>query len=116
MLFLTVTLILMRLSFAQPHPPPEPDLITLARGQALAREACGVCHAVERSGASPDVEAPPLRDLQRLDPLLFEPQGHTLRMTEGHPVMPDIILSEQQRVDLIAYIRDLQQTDEDAFR
>jgi cytochrome c len=40
-----------------------------ARGERIARENCAPCHAVGRSGASPNPKAPRFRELSRRYPL-----------------------------------------------
>ncbi|WP_296816666.1 cytochrome c [Brevundimonas sp.] len=89
-------------------PPPSADLLAEVRGHEIAQARCATCHAVGRDGGSPDGEAPAFRDLPATSRLLFEDADLRSRMTTGHPVMPDVELSEAELADLTAYLRSLE--------
>ena len=79
----------------------------VAAGKAYAEEVCANCHAVlSFEAASPVLEATP-----------FQMVADTPGMTElalsvwlqsSHPTMPNIILSQDEMRNVIAYIRSLQ--------
>lgn len=79
-------------------------------GEAYAKAHCAECHTVDRSGdVSPDFSAPP-----------FFAVANTPGMTEralavwlqtSHPNMPDFIIPEDIRDNLIAYIMGLKTED-----
>ena len=79
------------------------------RGQAIARENCGRCHAIGRVSPSPHKEAPPFRYVAR--------QGNPADLEEalaegivvGHKDMPEIRLSPRDISDFIAYLKRLRQ-------
>jgi len=78
----------------------------IREGEAYAKAHCAECHTVDRSGdISPDFSAPP-----------FFTAANTPGMTEralavwlqtSHPNMPDFILPETVRDNLVAYIMSL---------
>jgi len=78
-------------------------------GRALAQEFCGACHAVDKSGASPKPEAPPLRVIARTSDL----DGFVARLQGGiasdHPDMPEVKFEEKDARDMRAYLRTIQQ-------
>jgi mono/diheme cytochrome c family protein len=77
------------------------------RGQAIARENCGRCHAIGRISPSPHKQAPPFRYVAR--------QGNPADLEEalaegivvGHKDMPEIRLSPRDIDDFIAYLKRL---------
>ena len=83
-------------------------------GQALAAEVCASCHAVlPGEGVDPDPDPLPF---QKLVPLPFEDIANTPGVTEmvltvwlttSHPTMPDIILTDDERKNVTAYILSL---------
>jgi cytochrome c len=81
-----------------------------ARGEFYAREHCGTCHAVGRTGFSAYPLAPPFRtlpekyDVDRLSEALAE--GIVVGNT-GIRQMPQFVLSVDEIDDLIAYLKSL---------
>jgi mono/diheme cytochrome c family protein len=83
-------------------------------GRALAVEVCAGCHAVlPGEGVDPDPDPLPF---QELVPLPFEDIANTPGVTEivltawlptSHPSMPDIVLTDDERKNVIAYILSL---------
>ena len=81
---------------------------SVTRGYHFASEVCAVCHAVEDGDLmSPNLDATP-----------FETIANTPGMTalalsvwfqSPHPTMPNLVLSQRETADIIAYIRDLRQ-------
>ena len=79
------------------------------KGQALARVVCAECHAVAaRQDKSPNPKAP-----------AFAQVASTAGMTElalrvwlqsSHPTMPNLVLSAEERDNVIAYISSLKGT------
>jgi len=78
-------------------------------GRALAIEFCGACHAIDKSGASPKPEAPPLRAIGQS----YDLDGFVDRLQSGvasdHPDMPEVKFSERDARDMRAYLRTIQQ-------
>jgi mono/diheme cytochrome c family protein len=80
-----------------PAPPPE-------RGEALAAQKCGGCHAIGPIGDSPRSGAPPFRELAlRYNELSLE---HRLTEMNGKPhwEMPQLMLAPSEIPELAAYI------------
>jgi mono/diheme cytochrome c family protein len=77
-------------------------------GFKFVREHCSRCHAILKTGKSPEKLAPPFRDLHLRYPIddLVESLGEGIRT--GHPMMPEFRLDPDQIVDLIAYLKTLE--------
>lgn len=76
-------------------------------GQALLKEKCGRCHAVERVGDSPLKLAPPMRDVYPRF-ALRELRAELLEgMVSRHKEMPQIEFSEEQVDAILAYLYEL---------
>ncbi len=77
-------------------------------GHALAERMCAPCHAIEKTGSSPHVAAPPFRELSRRVDL----DGFAGRLREdlltGHPDMPTFRFSREDAGALVAYLRSIQ--------
>lgn len=77
-------------------------------GHALAERMCAGCHAVERTGESPHIGAPPFRQIdRRVDIDTFVAR---LRegLTSGHPDMPTFRFTRQDAHAFVAYLRAIQ--------
>ena len=72
------------------------------RGEDLVSRHCAMCHAIGRSGTSPDSKAPSFRTLGQRVPLdsLQEPLGRGL--LSGHPEMPKFVSPQQDVVQSFA--------------
>jgi mono/diheme cytochrome c family protein len=80
----------------------------IAKGRALVVRNCGMCHAVGRTGASPNKQAPPFRELhQRYD---MDMLGEALAegILTGHPAMPEYRFQPDEVVAIIRYLRSIQ--------
>jgi cytochrome c len=80
-----------------------------ARGEDLLNRHCAMCHAIGRSGTSPDAKAPPFRTLGQRMPLesLLEPLGRGLLL--GHPEMPELAFPQQDVGAILRYLRSIQE-------
>ena len=78
-------------------------------GQALARDVCARCHAVEaqRSFISPNPKAPTFRDLAETPGMTRA--AMTVALTTPHAGMPMFRLTDDQQSSLIAYVLSLKQ-------
>lgn len=81
---------------------------TQEHGETLVRRHCAGCHAVGRSGESPEPAAPPLRELhQRYDPeMLAEALAEGL--LTGHPLMPEFRFPPEEVRAIIDYLQSIQ--------
>ena len=71
-------------------------------GAAYAEQVCAKCHAIHRTGLSPEFTAPPFRDVANTPGM----KGTALRvwLSTSHPTMPNIIVEPQDMDSVIAYI------------
>ena len=78
-------------------------------GETLLTRDCGRCHAVGRTGASPDKAAPAFRTVGQRYPVeaLEEALGEGLM--SGHPDMPEFKYDADDVGGIIAYLKSIQQ-------
>jgi mono/diheme cytochrome c family protein len=78
------------------------------RGRALVERNCSMCHAVGRSGESPNPAAPHFRDLNQRYPVsdLGEALGEGI--ITRHPQMPQFRFSDSEVSDILAYLQSIQ--------
>lgn len=81
---------------------------SVARGEALVMRNCGMCHAVGRSGASPNAAAPPFRDLSMNYPIDDLAEGLAEGLLTGHPAMPEFRFRPAEVRDIIQYLKSVQ--------
>jgi mono/diheme cytochrome c family protein len=98
-------LIALGLFFAGAAYAQEPAL----RGQTLLDEHCARCHAIEKTGNSPNPAAPPFRTLSRSFNLDQFSQQLTRGLSSGHPDMPEFKFSEDDARAVAAYLRSIQE-------
>jgi cytochrome c len=79
------------------------------RGETLLTRDCGRCHAVGRSGASPDKEAPPFRTLGKRYPVESLEEALGEGTMTGHPDMPEFKYDADDVGGIIAYLKSIQQ-------
>ena len=78
------------------------------RGEDLMSRHCAMCHAIGRSGTSPDSKVPPLRTLAQrglLDSLEMSLGKGSL---SGHPQMPAFSFQQQDVSAILLYLRSIQ--------
>jgi cytochrome c len=82
---------------------------SLKRGEELLTRSCAPCHAVGRSGESPNKVAPPFRTLGQRYPIdsLEEALGEGIM--SGHPDMPEFSFDARDVGAIIAYLKSIQQ-------
>jgi mono/diheme cytochrome c family protein len=83
--------------------------VSITAGRALAMARCARCHAVARTGDSPNPRSPRFRDLGARFPFDGLREALMQGMIVGHPEMPIQHLTEAESGDLIAYMRALQE-------
>jgi hypothetical protein len=78
-------------------------------GKALLEELCGRCHAVGKTGRSPNVDAPPFRTFG--DDKLYD-NDFAQRLQEGlttiHPDMPTFRFSRPDAEAAVNYLKAIQ--------
>ncbi len=79
----------------------------VAAGHAFAREACNTCHVVEAEPKAPRQIAigPAFRDIANTSGMTATALQAFL--TTSHPKMPNLILTPEEKADVIAYILSL---------
>jgi cytochrome c len=77
-------------------------------GRAIASQNCQSCHAIGRSGASPNSAAPKFRYLSRKYPVDNLSEAFAEGVLIGHSVMPQFEFAPDQVEALIAYIKIVQ--------
>ena len=82
--------------------------VSPSAGRQLAITRCSRCHAVGRTGDSPNPRAPRFRDLGSRFPFDGLREALMQGMIVGHPEMPIVHLSAVESGDLTAYMRSLQ--------
>ena len=94
------------LLFAGPLRAQEGDL---KGGAELLQKNCASCHAVGRTGASPNKDAPAFRTLGQRYPVdsLEEALGEGI--LSGHPDMPEFRFDADEVGAIIAYLQSIQQ-------
>ena len=92
---------------AKPKAPPKETPVT--RGEVLARENCGTCHAVAIKGDSPNAKAPAFRTLSKRYKLenLEEALAEGIVVGHGDAGMPHFIFEPDDIADLIAYLKSI---------
>lgn len=105
-------LILLLLAALAGDPPPGaarlPSDLTASsvRGESAVRRRCAACHAVAADDASPNPDAPPLREIQGRYPVdnLEEALAEGILVGHDSP-MPAFELEPEEISDIIAYLR-----------
>ncbi len=77
----------------------------VSAGRRLAQRACGECHAIAETGASPLSDAPPFRLLYQRFDVANLPLALDEGMLVGHPRMPTTRLDDDEIVYLTAFLK-----------
>jgi cytochrome c len=80
------------------------DPAQIAAGRQIAERECAQCHAVERTGKSPNPEAPPLRNVLAVNDAESLAYRFIEAMRVGHDAMPLFDFDVRAADALIAYI------------
>ena len=81
--------------------------VDLAAGKAYAQNACGRCHAVGPTGASPVDKAPAFRRLHELYPVDSLAEALAEGIVTGHEGMPEFQLEADEIENLLGYIKSI---------
>lgn len=91
----------------------EPEIVAvesdrlIAQGKALAQKNCAWCHAIEKTGDSPNARAPAWRDIHKRHPILALRDPLSRGIARPHDEMPQFKLSDDEVDTIIAYINSL---------
>lgn len=78
------------------------------RGHELVQRNCAMCHAVERTGDSPNPVAPPFRDLHLRYSVDSLAEALTEGIIVGHPQMPEFKFGVDDVKAIIRYLDSIQ--------
>ncbi|MBO0902135.1 c-type cytochrome [Jiella sonneratiae] len=81
----------------------------LAAGQQLVEANCSRCHAVARTGDSPNPRAPAFRTLSQRYPVAELEEALVEGISTGHPQMPEFAFDPTEAAAIIAYLKSIQQ-------
>ena len=90
---------------------PDLEQALAVAGHQVAQLKCARCHAVERSGESPNPNAPEFARISNVPALLTSTTSLTEGIRIGHVDMPPVRLSRQEIDELSAYLHSLQSPD-----
>jgi len=80
----------------------------LKLGERLLARHCGSCHAVGRSGGSPQKDAPAFRTLGSRYPVESLEEALGEGFMSGHPDMPEFKFDGDEVGAIIAYLKSIQ--------
>ncbi len=78
------------------------------RGEALLIKNCANCHAIGRTGASPDRNAPPFRILGRRYPVESLEEALAEGIISSHPDMDEPAFDSEDVGAIISYLKSIQ--------
>src|SRR4030095_5962648 len=87
--------------------PAQTQTADPAAGEAYAEKVCAQCHAIHPSGLSPELRAPPFKDVANT-PGMTE-TALRVWLSSSHPTMPNIVVEPQDMDNVIAYIGTLKE-------
>jgi len=79
------------------------------RGETLLSRHCAMCHAVGRSGGSPQFDAPPFRAIGDRYPLDRLEEALRAGLQAGHPGMPKFTFDASDARSILTYLRSIQE-------
>ena len=87
--------------------PAQTQTADAAAGEAYAEKVCAQCHAIHPSGVSPELTAPPFKDVANTPGMT----DTALRvwLSTSHPTMPNIVIEPEDMDNVIAYILSLKE-------
>ena len=80
------------------------DGTELQRGEEIAAQRCGVCHATDAKSASPRRITPPFRELRQRFPIDMLVEAVSTGFVSGHDEMPMFQFSLEDARALVGYI------------
>lgn len=92
---------------ASPAPAAQTSA-SVTRGGTLVRQNCSPCHAVGRTGASPEPRAPLFRDLHKRYDVQNLEEALAEGIVTGHNAMPAFRFDATQIADIIRYLKTLE--------
>ena len=84
------------------------DPASVTRGRVLVQRHCAGCHAVRRTGESPNPASPPFRELHTRYSIDDLQEALAEGILTGHPAMPEFRFPPRDVNAVLAYIRSIQ--------
>ena len=81
---------------------------SVSQGRALVRRNCGMCHAVNRSGDSPNSQAPKFRELHQRYAIDDLAEALVEGILVGHPEMPEFRFTPEEVQSIVKYLKSIQ--------
>ncbi|MGL4323987.1 MAG: c-type cytochrome [Beijerinckiaceae bacterium] len=78
---------------------------SVAQGRRLALTHCASCHAIEKTGTSPNPRSPPFRVIGRKYKVEDLDEAFAEGIVTGHPGMPEFTLEPPHIEALLSYIK-----------
>ena len=79
------------------------------QGESIARNVCAACHAVEKGETrSPNTRAPTFQNVAATPGMTA--MALRVWLQSPHPTMPNLMLTDEEKDDVIAYILSLKGT------
>ena len=78
-------------------------------GKAIAQKNCARCHAIGMTGASPNKNAPPFREIVKRYPVENLEEAFGEGIIVGHKEMPEFSFPPEKIGDLLGYLGSLSQ-------
>lgn len=78
------------------------------RGYILVASHCSQCHAIERTGDSPNRQALPLRTLGHQYPVESLEEALAEGLSTGHSDMPELVFEPHEINAILAYLQSIQ--------
>jgi len=88
----------------------ELDPVMVESGRHIAQRECASCHSIDSKSVSPNLSAPPLRDVLALNDPEFLAYRFIDAMRVGHDEMPLFDFDVRSADALIAYIESISDT------
>lgn len=90
-------------------PPDLSEQESIALGRSLVARNCGMCHAIDRTGVSPNPQAPAFRALgDRFDVEMLG-EGLATGILTQHPAMPEFRFEPHEVIAIVRYLRSVQE-------
>ena len=87
-----------------------PEDASASRGEEIAQSNCASCHAIGRTGDSPNDSAPPFRAFHEMWPVEHLEEALAEGIMVGHAEgMPEFVFSTDQIAHFIAYLKTLEE-------
>jgi mono/diheme cytochrome c family protein len=114
LLFIPFTLMafVLNSSFAHAGSKVSGNEAEIERGRSIARANCARCHGIGPNDQSPNEEAPPFGRIVERYPIQYLAEALAEGIVVGHKEMPPFEFQTPEIESLLAYLGDLQRSEE----